>query len=50
MIQVFRNKQVLVTLTDNDKFGSTVSTKKVEASPDDMAQFDFVGDDELETV
>ena len=29
IIKVFSNRQVLVTLTDNDKFGSTYSAKKV---------------------
>ena len=29
IIKVFSNRQVLVTLTDNDKFGSTFSAKKV---------------------
>ena len=29
ILKVFSNRQVLVTLTDNDKFGSTYSAKKV---------------------
>ena len=29
IIKVFSNKQVLVTITDNDKFGSTYCAKKV---------------------
>ena len=29
IIKVFSNQQVLVTMTDNDKFGSTYSAKKV---------------------
>ena len=29
MIKVFASPQILVTITDNDKFGSTYSAKKV---------------------
>ena len=29
IIKVFSNQQVLVTITDNDKFGNTYSAKKV---------------------
>ena len=37
IIKVFSNKQVLVTLTDNAKFGSTYSAKKVSLDGPQMA-------------
>jgi hypothetical protein len=39
VVRLFINKQVLVTITDTDRFGSTFSAKKVKS---DFDEFDLL--------
>ena len=38
---------MLFNITDSDRFGSTLSAKKVERDPNEMVGFDFMGSDQF---
>ena len=48
VVKVFTNQQMLFNITDSDRFGSTISAKKVERDPNEMVGFDFMGSDQFD--
>ena len=47
VLRVFANKQLLVTMTDSDKFGFTVSTQRIDVSPEAALDLD---EEDIETA
>ena len=43
VVKVFTNQQMLFNITDSDRFGSTLSAKKLQRDPFESAGFDFMG-------